>query len=1312
MPKHEVPKRPARKIQGSIESFVVNQPSHNILKSKDGLKQGKLDLFMKNKSSAESSEETSKPGRQKRKMLSHDFFGTVSAKKSKAAKESTVDLTESINVKVENPCLTKTSKTTGLEPTTPSNDYILGSENNLKSTSDSHTPNPVLRPHSKISKHHLKVDNGGNKDTEDAEATVICSEEKDFSNVMAEEKKTNEINPCASSSMVTDGDACAAISHQTVTDTTNTVTGFEAFDGLDDDDDLFGEALQKLDTLSEINLKMQKGPRLSKDNPLANIRYKILDVQNAVDENGCTAKQYSAVHEVSQQFKNICLHDQWQDLNLEPGDVVNVIQDEKETALPENVINITTKKNLLVHHPDVLISGTTVSNALGCLRRAVLSERFKNTERATDDSKISPVMFVGTVVHSLFQSAIAYNGKLNAEELLKMAKETVHDPRYMADIITLNTTHEEIVSLVQPYIPYIIKWIEQYSSIVVPTNSGQIQLCLPPNVWESQPSGKRQMTHKFKAKIAMNEIKDIEENVWSPRYGLKGKIDVTGEFTIREIGGKIQKKSIIPLELKTGKDSHSMEHHLQVAVYAMFCADRRNIINPTSSLPTGLLLYLKSGNMSSIPLKHTDKLGVIMLRNKVADFLRKTVKKSIENGGTTESFITKPLPETIDNLRSCKWCSQLRNCSLVYHSVDKSQTRHQPAPELNLLMTQFVSHLSDNDFAYFEHWMTCMLLESQESTKKNQKLRFWLKTPAERSSEGTCLTDLRLAGPPVNIDNKNVYLQTFKRNKISEIKEKLPFSAGESVLISGFEPEFIALASGTIIKITDEFITIHTTRDLSKYPSDMKYSLDNQVWMSQISLQSSLSNLSLLMDLDEHYYRLRRLIIGHEEPTFGKNLDFIPRSAKEEVASMLRGLNRTQRQAIKRVLLSNEYTLVVGMPGSGKTTTIVAMIRILLLCGLRVLVSSYTHSAVDNLLIKLVKYKVDFLRLGQSSSIHPTVLPFSEQASECKEPEQLKKLYHDARVIGCTCLAIYSHAFFQIPGQPNPLFDVCIVDEASQIAQPACLSPLLHCKRFVLVGDHKQLPPLVVSSEARQMGADESLFRRLTIHKPALCELTLQYRMNSDIMALSNHVTYEGRLECAHESVATATVKLDNIDAVKTELKDESENSWLIRTLDVKTSVLFLDTSKTSHYEEAVDNGVRNLHEAKVLSNIAAKLLKCGCRGSQIGIIAPFRKQLQTIEEEVQKNAADDVGDIEINTVDKYQGRDKSVILLSFVRSKKDELGEKKGELLNDWRRLNVALTRAKHKLIMVGCIRSLNEYEPCKKMIEYLQTNQLILNL
>ncbi|XP_071369257.1 DNA replication ATP-dependent helicase/nuclease DNA2-like, partial [Centroberyx affinis] len=241
-------------------------------------------------------------------------------------------------------------------------------------------------------------------------------------------------------------------------------------------------------------------------------------------------------------------------------------------------------------------------------------------------------------------------------------------------------------------------------------------------------------------------------------------------------------------------------------------------------------------------------------------------------------------------------------------------------------------------------------------------------------------------------------------------------------------------------------------------------------------------------------------------------------------------------------------------------------------------------------------------------------------------------------------------------------------------------------------------------------GMDESLFKRLELHSEAVVQLNVQYRMNRQIMSLSNSLMYGGRLECGSERTASALLSPPFLVSVQSELSCHSEThpqqdlAWIQAALLPSNPVCFLDSSLVPAFESVEQGGVSNHTEAALVHILVTLLIKAGCKSSDIGVIAPYRQQLKTISALLQSSV---FSGVEVNTVDRYQGRDKSLIVLSFVRSTAEE--GKLGELLKDWRRLNVAVTRAKHKLLMVGSASTLRHYAPLEKLLNHLQQENMI---
>ncbi|CAE7189963.1 unnamed protein product, partial [Rhizoctonia solani] len=400
-------------------------------------------------------------------------------------------------------------------------------------------------------------------------------------------------------------------------------------------------------------------------------------------------------------------------------------------------------------------------------------------------------------------------------------------------------------------------------------------------------------------------------------------------------------------------------------------------------------------------------------------------------------------------------------------------------------------------------------------------------------------------------------------------------------------------------------------------------------------------------------------------------------------------LNPNQRAAIELVLRAQDYALVLGMPGTGKTTMVVELIKELVRRGKSVLLTSYTHSAVDTILLKLLEVEFDVLRLGNIDKIHMEARKFALGAKEIPETlEALERQLLRPPVVATTCLSI-DHPLFA-----RRTFDYCIVDEASQITLPSCLGPLRFAEKFVLVGDHFQLPPLVKSKDARQGGMDISLFRRLSdAHPEAVVDLALQYRMNAEIMTLSNKLIYSDRLQCGNEQVATQALYIPHPSASltwHTSCGDGPNNQcWLNSLIDPICKVRFVDTDGLPARNTVVGSLVQNEIEAQLVLQTIEALSRSGVKPTQIGVISPYRQQIKLLSHMLQERP-----EIEILTADRSQGRDKDCIIISMVRSNEDG---NIGDLLKDWRRLNVSFTRARSKLVIFGSRQTLK----CDKLLE-----------
>jgi DNA replication ATP-dependent helicase Dna2 len=466
----------------------------------------------------------------------------------------------------------------------------------------------------------------------------------------------------------------------------------------------------------------------------------------------------------------------------------------------------------------------------------------------------------------------------------------------------------------------------------------------------------------------------------------------------------------------------------------------------------------------------------------------------------------------------------------------------------------------------------------------------------------------------------------------------------------------------------------------------------------------------------------------------------------EVLKSMLatRGMqmNGEQCRALRMSMEARDYLLLLGMPGTGKTATLAAIVIAAAARNQSVLICSHTRTAVDNVLSRLLDLGfTDFVRVGQRSTTGDNRIDDRHiDICDGTTTDELRRGLERPAVVATTCLGI-NHAVFS----RRRSFDVVLVDEASQILQPICIGPLLlSSQMFVLVGDHYQLPPLLRSNASRNhhpaapeqnevrgsgfgegllptlekdsYNPQESLFRRLCeAHPSAVVSLVKQYRMAHEIMHLSNSLVYSGNLVCGTNDVANQRLDL------QTDTIPESRK-WLKAVLDPARRLLFIDTDGLNKSDRAStdigDHSVavsdlkahkhafsrENELEARVIAICVSALVKRGLHGKSVAVLTPFRAQvgvLRSILDEsslISKNggtmlgltgetpeerlASDTLRAVDVCTIDQYQGKDKSCVILSFVRI---HTSESVGPLLKDWRRINVAITRARAKLVMVG---------------------------
>uniref|UniRef100_A0A803LIK9 DNA replication ATP-dependent helicase/nuclease n=1 Tax=Chenopodium quinoa TaxID=63459 RepID=A0A803LIK9_CHEQI len=704
-------------------------------------------------------------------------------------------------------------------------------------------------------------------------------------------------------------------------------------------------------------------------------------------------------------------------------------------------------------------------------------------------------------------------------------------------------------------------------------------------------------------------------------------------------------------------------------------------------IDSGLLYYLSTDQTLGANVRRSDLIGLIMRRNELAHSIIKASK-------------VQQLPPMLQSPNMCRNCRHLNACS-IYHKVHGGSAESSGLGELFESLTD---HLTTTHKVFFKQWDRLIDLEAKEL----QLPKFERGRSYDSKSENfsNCLSSIVLdASDELHLrtctkDERFVYRFVHKDNLISNRKDNQDSNSAENDLHSSLrsgdrvilstESNNLAVASGIITDISRSCVSVSCSKRL-RLPrstiSSMSQDLYQEVWRIEkdefaTSFATMRFNLVQLFLLSAQSDRLRKLIVDLEAPRFDSGS--IP--SQDPAISYIwseKNLNADQRRAIIKILTAKDYALILGMPGTGKTSTMVYAVKALLMRGSSILLTSYTNSAVDNLLIKLKAQEIDFLRIGRSEAVHKEVQGHCLSDMDIHSVDEIKLKLDRVKVVAVTCLGITS------PLLVNKKFDVCIIDEAGQTSLPVSLGPLMFSSKFVLVGDHYQLPPLVKSAEARENGMSVSLFRRLSEgHPQAISALQSQYRMCAGVMKLSNALIYGEKLRCGSLDVENAKLKLSNKGPM---------SPWLKEVLDADKPVMFINTDILPAFETKDKKTVNNPIEAYLVAEITEALTNHGVEKEEIGIITPYNSQATLIRHALNMEA------VEVHTIDKYQGRDKDCIILSFVRSSRNPRNCS-STLLDDWHRINVALTRAKKKLIMVGSCKTLSTVPLLKLLIEKVE--------
>lgn len=433
-------------------------------------------------------------------------------------------------------------------------------------------------------------------------------------------------------------------------------------------------------------------------------------------------------------------------------------------------------------------------------------------------------------------------------------------------------------------------------------------------------------------------------------------------------------------------------------------------------------------------------------------------------------------------------------------------------------------------------------------------------------------------------------------------------------------------------------------------------------------------------------------------------------SAQAEAHSIdLANLNPPQNSAVGQMLGNSVLSLVHGPPGTGKTTTLIEGIRLMAKTNKQILVTAPSNAAVDLLALRAYQKGLRVVRIGNISRVEEEVLELTLERQMAAHPDskkikkikieaaearrmaskykrnfdaqaraERKEMYQQARELMDWARQLEDRIVLEILSSAQVIcttlvgaassvlegfhFETVCIDEAAQSPEAACWIPMLKADRIVLAGDPYQLPPTVKSNEAKALGMEKTLLERLiSEQKEVVTLLTIQYRMHDAIMAFSNQQFYGGQLR-AHASVGAAVI-----------------------AGDLFLPIEFIDTAG-SGFEEKQATGNKSYYNLDEITILQEHLYQFSTQIREmtpptVGIIAPYKEQVIRMEEIIQEDSRLSGLEISVNTIDGFQGQERDIIYISLVRSNENAVIG----FLKEYRRMNVALTRARKKLVIIG---------------------------
>jgi DNA replication ATP-dependent helicase Dna2 len=937
------------------------------------------------------------------------------------------------------------------------------------------------------------------------------------------------------------------------------------------------------------------------------------------------------------------------------------------------------KYTLAVLEPDILLNITDLNQAAYCSRQHLLQRLSPSTTSAAT--------IRGNLIHHCFKELLKEHdrGKFGPQATdTEQPLETLHRHLEEAlrihsiDMALANVTAETMRTEVAPHLASLAYWYE----------TERTTLWDMPTAYVDTPDGEG------------NQVR-AETFLLAPEIGLRGRLDLFW----RQAGRQRL------LELKTGKADSNLprtEHRWQVNGYQALLTVRRD-----ARMKKALATLLYSGTPGK-----AQALGIPFT---IRELQRVNETRNI----LILSHITGKPPAPPGPSR-CTRCSLLATCQhvsslLSWRPPEPDIATTEPASNGETVVSTphtLRAFDTEEDRLFFAAYY--QQLQEEGKAGEAQQALLWKRSVAERIEAGTAIQGLDPISPATI--EKDGWMQTFRCLNASELRE------GDEILLSNGNPITGEVVTGTLLKVSSEAVTVWT-REKIAHP-DLIDRYDND--LVHIRTQQNLLRWWLQAEPHLHDLVTRKVRPRFIEQHLPGRIDF----------------NREQNLAVERAIQMQDYLLIHGPPGTGKTSVIAEIVKQLTARGQRVLLAAFTNQAVDNMLKRLNREGFHhYVRLGHERSVEESIQPYllKTLVGETPEPEQVRELLRNSAVVASTTATWSSDKYTppssigneEVIEDTGLLFDVAIIDEAGQLTVPAILGALRFVRRFILVGDEQQLPPLVLSKttgqepveeqepsteEAAKWKLSESLFSILKRYDEeyiqehpmamsACVPLRTQYRMNQWISNFSSTIFYNRQL-VAHKSVAHRRLTFPR----PAQLTSKTDYTLLDKVLDPTRPLVFVDVGAEAQMEGDTEAKTSDA-EARAVRAIVGELLARGIAEQDIGIIAPYRAQVANIRRHLLSSAPKEDwqglasnSPLSVDTVDRFQGGERMVIIMSFATSSEPAANSPRREFLVNPNRLNVALTRAQRKLILVGSMSALKPLPIFNRLIIYCNSMKTII--